>query len=98
MATRKREPRYVVVCTDKRGVFAGVLESGGLGEAVLTEVRNCIYWSKDVGGVLGLSASGPSASCRIGAASPRLTLNGVHAVMDCSQEARAAWIAAPVYK
>lgn len=87
--------RYVVVCTDKRGVFAGILEQQEDGKAVLSDARMCVYWSEDVRGVVGLAATGPTGRCRITRAAPRVELSGVTAVMDCTDGAREAWEAGP---
>lgn len=66
----------VLVTTEFRGVFFGYIkdESKWPDEITLTGVRNCIYWSSDVGGFLGLAAKGPTSSCRIGARVPEVTL------------------------
>ena len=85
--------RFVVVTTDinRRGVFAGFLESQEDDRVVLAEARNCIYWSAETKGVLGLAAHGPQAGSRIGPAAPRLELNGVTAIVDVTEEAQKRW-------
>ncbi len=88
-------PRNVVVTTQYRGVFFGQLIDLDGTTAVLTNARNCIRWSTDVKGFVGLAATGPTAGCRIGPAAPRLTLVGVTSVADCTPAAAAAWEAAP---
>lgn len=87
--TKVNKKRYVVICTDRRGVFGGWLESGGIGKVVLTEARQCLYWPS--GGVPGLAANGPLDGCRVSTAAPRLE-DTAHAVMDCSDEAQSRWI------
>lgn len=93
--TEKR--RFVLITTDsnKRGVFAGWLEEkyieGDSIGVILSEARNCIYWSQTTRGVFGLAAKGPDENCRIGPAVPRLELIGITSVSDCSQEAQKAW-------
>lgn len=97
MAT-KSQGRLVVVCTDKKGVFFGLLnDTHDVGDTsvVLTEAQMCVYWSSDVKGVLGLAASGPSRSCRVTPIAPKLELNGVTAVMDATAEAGKAWRSQP---
>jgi hypothetical protein len=91
------EERFVVVTTAHRGVFAGVVVSWEPEHkrAVLRDARNCLYWSADVKGVVGLVAQGPSAGCRIGPAAPQIELLDVTAVLDCTAQARARWEAAP---
>ena len=88
---------YVVVTTDhnRRGVFGGVLEEHSDGKAVLTNAHNCVYWSAETRGVLGLAAKGPQPGSRIGPAIPRLEIDGVTAVMEATEEARKLWEAEP---
>jgi len=91
--------QYVVVTTNKyrRGVFGGILQSHDItaGCAVLTEARNCVYWSAETHGVGGLAVIGPQNGSRIGPAIPELSLDGVTAVMLATDQARAAWEAEP---
>jgi hypothetical protein len=88
--------RAVVVCTEHRGVFYGHVKTDKCPESItLTRARNCIYWSADVHGVLGLSVTGPTLSCHIGVAAPELTLWKITAVMECSDAAAKAWDAFP---
>lgn len=97
-AATKRTARWVVVTTDKRGVFFGCLAAEyttGAEVLTLTDPRMCVWWSEDVRGVLGLAATGPTAECRITAAPPGIELRGITAVMDCSPEAVTAWQSAP---
>lgn len=58
----------VLVTTEFRGIFFGyVKEDKKLPlEIILTGARNCIYWSANVGGFLGLATIGPNKDCRIG--------------------------------
>lgn len=94
---RKSAERYVVVTTDlsRRGVFGGILESNKGGTAVLRDARICVYWSKETRGVVGLAAIGPQKGSRISPPAPRMELDGVTAIMDCTDEARKLWEAAP---
>jgi hypothetical protein len=86
----------VLVTTQHRGVFFGYLTGSRDSTTLdLTDARMCIYWSADVKGVLGLAASGPSKSCRVGPAVPRLTLQDVTSVADVTAEAVKAWLAQP---
>jgi hypothetical protein len=87
--------RFVMVTTDSRGVFAGVLVEQTKTTVRLKDARMCVYWSSYVRGVIGLTAQGPSASCRITPAAPMAHLKGVTGVFDCTQEARAKWEAEP---
>ena len=87
------EGRYVVVTTEHRGVFFGKLEVYNLdaGTAELSEARNCIYWSRDVRGFLGLAAVGPIGDSRVGAAVGALELVKITSVSACSPEAVEQW-------
>jgi hypothetical protein len=59
-------------------------------------VRNCIKWSRTIGGFLGLAAVGPNEHCTIGALVPGgITLRGVTSVTECSPDAVKRWEAAP---
>jgi len=102
MATKKTEKRIpVVVYTDKRGVFFGYVKPSALiGEEWrrrldLEDARMAVYWSSDVGGVLGLAAKGPSADCRISPAVPLHVCVDIHGVTRCTDEAVEAWEKAP---
>ena len=83
----------VVVTTAHRGVFFGYI-SGPATDAPTIRIeraRMCVYWSTDVKGVLGLAATGPSKTCKIGPAVPSITLREVTSVMEASPEAAEAW-------
>lgn len=81
--------RNVLVTTDssRRGVFAGQLVKETSKTVELKNARMIVYWSTDVRGVLGLAATGPTASCRITKAVPKLKINGVTAIVDMTKEA-----------
>lgn len=85
--------RFVVVTTDstRRGVFCGELVSHEADVAVLREARMAVYWSADVRGVVGLAATGPTSGCRISPPADLLKINGVTAVIDCTEDAVEAW-------
>ena len=96
MANRKvmKKERPVMVTTSYRGVFFGYATETS-GEVVhLKRARNCIYWSADVKGILGLAATGPSASCRIGPAAD-ITLRDITCVAEVTPAAVAKWEAEP---
>ena len=86
-----KKKRAVVVTTEFRGVFFGYLESEKGDVAVLNDAKNCIKWTKEVKGFGGLAATGPVSGCRIGPAVPRIQLNKVTAILDCTKEAEDAW-------
>jgi hypothetical protein len=85
--------QHVLVTTEFRGVFFGKLKKATKlpGEVVLTGARNCISWSADVGGFLGLAATGPSSTCKIGAKVGEVTLYKVTSITPVSKKAVTAW-------
>lgn len=99
MATaRKSDGRPVVVTTELKGVFFGLLDGShdpSDSSLILTSVQMCVYWSSDVRGVLGLAAKGPSKTCRVTPIVPKIELQKVTAVMDATDEATKAWRAQP---
>lgn len=85
----------VLVTTEYKGVFFGLLggDTDALPKSVtITDARNCIYWSADVGGFLGLAATGPNDTCRIGAKVDELTLFDVTSITPVTDGARDAWL------
>lgn len=95
MPTKKFQP--VVVTTEHRGVFFGMLDTNDEAAKVVSikDAQMCVYWSADVQGVLGLAATGPSKSCKVTPKVPKITLQGVTSVMDATPEAAKAWQAKP---
>ena len=90
------ERNAVLVTTIHRGVFFGYA-SGDVKKDSITikEARNCIYWSSDVKGFLGLASNGPTSSCRIGPKVPSIKLLGVTAVVEVTPEAVEKWEKSP---
>lgn len=86
--------RPVIVTTQHRGVFFGYASDTAGDTIKLRGARNCIYWSTDVRGFMGLAATGPSKSCKVGPAAD-IDLRNITSVMECAPEAVAAWEAAP---
>jgi len=86
--------RPVLVTTSYRGVFFGYAEDTTGETIALKRARNCIYWSADVKGFLGLAATGPTNSCRIGPAAD-VTLRGITSVSEVTPEAVQRWEEAP---
>lgn len=86
--------RAVLVTTQHRGVFFGYASETD-GEAVkLRAARNCVFWSSEVKGFLGLAATGPTKSCKVGPAAD-IELRDITCVAECTDAARQAWEAAP---
>ena len=88
--------RPVLVTTEFRGVFFGYVkdDSKAPGEITLTNVRNCIYWSAEVKGFLGLAVHGPNKSCKIGASAPEMTLYKLTGYGPVTEMAEVAWTSA----
>lgn len=89
----KAKAQAVLVTTEHRGVFFGhVKDQDNLpAEITLTGARNCIYWSADCGGFLGLAAKGPTKGCRIGTRVDELTLFKITSVTPVTDDAAQAW-------
>lgn len=92
--SKAKAGRPVVVTTAHRGVFFGYATKTDGETIALTNARLCLYWSADVKGFMGLAASGPTSSCRIGPAAD-ITLRNITAVLEVSEAAKSAWEAAP---
>jgi len=86
--------RPVLVTTAHRGVFFGYAKTTNGDTIKLRAARNCVYWSTEVKGFVGLAANGPTSNCRIG---PKcdLELRNITCVVECTPEAVKAWEAAP---
>ena len=98
MAAKKNSAKkiHVLVTTELRGVFMGLLDPATIDDDVLEleAARLCIYWSADVKGFMGLATSGPTASCRIGPPA-NIRLRKISSVLTVTPVAVAAWDAAP---
>ena len=92
--SKKTGERAVLVTTTHRGVFFGYATKTDGATIKMRSARNCIYWSRDVKGFLGLAATGPSNSCKIGPAA-NIELRDITCVAECTAEAIAAWESAP---
>ena len=85
----------VMVTTEYRGVFFGY-STGHEGPVIkLKSVRNCISWSAEIKGVLGLAVFGPNENCRIGPQVKSMYLRSVTAIIDVDKEAADNWERAP---
>lgn len=94
MSKKLNSERYVLVTTERRGVFAGYASNTDGDVIKLRAARNCIYWSADVKGFLGLASDGPSKACKIGPAAD-IELRKITAVAQVTPEAQARWESAP---
>ena len=91
---KKNPERPVLVTTAHRGVFFGYADKTDGTTVKLTRARNCVYWSADVQGFMGLAATGPSASCRISPAAD-IELRDVTSVSEVTPKAAKRWEDAP---
>ncbi len=95
MAKKKATSKRVVVTTKHRGVFYGTLKKLDGDNIILSRARNCLYWSSETKGFLGLAATGPLGDSRVGPEVDSLTLMGVTSITPCSAAAVKRWEEAP---
>ncbi len=94
MSEETKDFRPVIVTTAHRGVFFGYAVDVD-GETIdLKRARLCVYWSGDCKGFMGLAATGPTATCKIGPAAD-IVLRSITAVVSVTPEAVKAWESAP---
>lgn len=86
--------RPVLITTQHRGVFFGYAHDTDGEQVKLRACRCALYWSRDVKGFLGLAATGPTKTCRIGPPAD-ITLRNITAVAEVTADAAKAWEAAP---
>jgi len=85
--------KAVLVTTEFRGVFFGFIKNdkNAPAEITLTDARNCLSWSSDVGGFLGLASKGVTNNCRIGSKVDELTLYKITSITPVSESAVKTW-------
>lgn len=85
--------RAVLITTEHRGVFFGFIKNDKNlpAEITLANAKNCIYWSSDCKGFLGLAKNGPTSGCKIGATVPELRLFKITSVTPVTEEAVKNW-------
>jgi hypothetical protein len=91
---RSKKERAVLVTTAHKGVFFGYAADTGGASIALRGARNCVYWSTDVKGFLGLASTGPTKGCRIGPAAD-IEVRDITCVAEVTEDAVKAWEAAP---
>jgi len=95
MINKKAAPvtRAVLVTTEFRGVFFGYIKEDRKlpDEITLKNARNCIRWSSDMDGFLGLAKKGPSENCKIGAKVSEIKLWKITSVTPVTEEAQKQW-------
>jgi hypothetical protein len=96
MAAKKNEAkeRAVLVTTEHRGVFFGYAKETDGDTIKLRAARNCLYWSANVKGFLGLANTGPDAKSRVGPPAD-IELRKITCVAEVSEAAKVAWESAP---
>lgn len=85
--------KAVLVTTEFRGVFFGYIKDDSKlpAEITLTGARNCIYWTSECGGFLGLASDGPKSGCKIGKRVSEVTLYKITSVTPVEDGAIKAW-------
>jgi hypothetical protein len=96
MEKQELKEQAVMVTTEFRGVFFGYLtEMPVNGSVTIKRARNCVYWSQDVRGFMGLASGGPTQNCKVGPAVSSITLNKVTSIAEVSPEAEKKWNGGP---
>lgn len=91
---KQEKERAVIVTTTHRGVFFGYATETGGATISLRAARNCVYWSVDLRGFMGLAAMGPNGNCKVGPAAD-IEVRDITAVVAVTPEAEAKWNKAP---
>jgi hypothetical protein len=93
-AKQNGKERAVLVTTQHRGVFFGYATKTDGATIKLRAARNCLYWSRNVKGFLGLAATGPIGDCRVGPPAD-IDLRDITCVAEVQAEAVKVWESAP---
>lgn len=91
---KEQMERAVLVTTAHRGVFFGYTTDTSGTAIQLRAARNCVYWTPDLRGFLGLAADGPTKDCKVGPAAD-LQLRDITSVAEVTPKAVERWEAAP---
>lgn len=91
---KKVKERAIVVTTEHRGVFFGYASDTSGDVIKMRACRNCIYWTTETRGFLGLAKWGPKKGCRIGPEADT-EIRKITAVAECTEEAVNNWEASP---
>lgn len=86
--------RAVLVTTVHKGVFFGYAADTDGPTINLKSARLCVYWSADLRGFMGLAATGPNRSCKIGPPCD-IQLRDITSVSEVTPEAAERWEQAP---
>lgn len=87
----------VVVTTAHRGVFFGFIKDypETKEEVTLYNARNCLKWSEECGGFMGLASKGrgPSKNCNIGPTVSKLVLYDLTSITEIvDQDVLDRWV------
>ncbi len=93
-AKQNGKERAVLVTTQHRGVFFGYATKTDGAIINLRAARNCLYWSKDVKGFIGLATAGPIGGSRVGPPAD-IELRDITSVTAVLPEAVKVWESAP---
>jgi hypothetical protein len=89
-STKKKAP-YVIIRSDRAGVFAGELDSKNGTEVTLNACRRLWYWKAQSGVALsGVAMSGLASGCKIDTETNGHSISGVLEVIPCSAMAEAS--------
>lgn len=86
--------RAVLVTTSHRGVFFGYATDTDGAIIKLRAARNCVYWSSEAKGFLGLANKGPVGNSRVGPPAD-IEVRDITCVAEVSDEAVKVWESAP---
>lgn len=92
--SKKSAERAVLVTTAHKGVFFGYATETDGATIKLRAGRNCLYWGEDNKGFLGLAATGPTNTARVGPAVD-IELRDITCVAECTADATERWEKAP---
>jgi hypothetical protein len=82
--------RPVLVTTAIGGVFFGYAGKTNGSTIQLFNARNCLYWSKECGGFMGLAANGPVGDSRVGAKAD-IEIRNITSVSEVTADAAKVW-------
>lgn len=95
----KKDKKYVIVRTDRAGVFAGTLESEDGDVVVLSDARRLWYWS-GASSLSQLAMEGVKnpEKCKFPCEVSKVKLLGAIEILDVTEEARLNIANVPVWK
>ena len=81
--------KYVICRSDSAGVFAGYLQRKDGQEAVLVKARRIWKWAGAASlSQLAVDGTSKPEECKFPCAVPKVELNGVIEVLDCTEKSR----------